>query len=1211
MPIPLNAVKLLASKVMDDVPEGGGGPTGIAIASGASNLIFTDVTGVDRAGGDTSLRQLHYQVQTADTQKALDMYLMIARRPADAAVDIYMVACDTFAVRTQIAQAIASYFIPASEWGGYLLEDHIKDQQNITVLQRPGTTLPAVGDTLFLILNEGQGGQVTQAVRVTNLASSEQTYTDTSVVPPVDFKGLRCILTLDKPLAQAFPGSPPSRAFARQAAKTKIRAAMAAGAARFYGAAASSAATAITDDFIKVDSIYAQVVPSSRDPRTNVGEAPGSQRTLVLAAAPRRVEVGVTPHSRRIKVGNSNVSTSYVLPVLLPLPEPGTVVVTYRAQGQKYSLVDDGAGHLVGGIGETGTIAYASGLGDIVLKDLPDIGSTITIHWGERAAYTNRSSQGASVRPPEYTWVLEGDGMLEPGTLTLQYTSGGVVKNCSVSAGGIISGDGAGRVDNPSKTVQFRPAYMIDAGGQIACEYQLSTLQTEILTPGSPDAGGFITLALAQQPAAGTVSVQWATAQEVSTTSGGTTSSTKTHTGGGASSVRAVQYVPQTAWTGQLTAIGISTTPGGGGVDFGAGFNNGGTQYIDVKTETSTSGSASYSTATGRDGATRVIVLHSVTDDGAGNLAAALGTVAYTSKSISLRVVDFTRSTESYKADYESASEFKSATTSNTSSSSGSASAVKGGSYATTAVGEQQLAASSVVVRYKVGAVTPVAASMTFTPPEVVIDLCPYTADRIVPGSVQFTWMGKVYQDVDGVLYRDRAGASPGIASGSIDLQAGLARMTDYVVGGSGPADFTLQSLWTRKGDWRTASIFAQTQASPIQPGPGGFSMLLVDVAGAALTAVVDVDGNVTGTHCLGKLDFEFGDLQLQFGDYVLDSALTPADKLEWWYAAADVGAVEAGKIWRPWPVDPASLRMNYVSYAYLPLDEEIIRMPATTLPPDGRVPKFRVGDYISIDDAQQLAAATYAASDVIDCGRTRLSAIALTGADGAPITAGYTADLDAGTIAVADVSGWSQPVTVTHWLGVMARAREVRIDGTIRLNKQLGHAFPSGANVASLLMAGDKAARVQRVFDQQTWDKTTWLDSRSGASAAFRYNDTDYPIAVTNQGAVTERFALQFKSNGSDFDCLGEHLGYVAAGSKNTDFAPINPRTGAPYFTMPAAGWGASAWTAGNTVFVHTVGAMASFAIGRSVQPSEAPVALDYSFELHCRYFEDRPPGP
>ena len=45
-------IKLLASRVMDDVPEGGGGPTGTVIPYGGSNHIFRDITEADRAALD-------------------------------------------------------------------------------------------------------------------------------------------------------------------------------------------------------------------------------------------------------------------------------------------------------------------------------------------------------------------------------------------------------------------------------------------------------------------------------------------------------------------------------------------------------------------------------------------------------------------------------------------------------------------------------------------------------------------------------------------------------------------------------------------------------------------------------------------------------------------------------------------------------------------------------------------------------------------------------------------------------------------------------------------------------------------------------------------------------------------------------------------------------------------------------------------------------
>ena len=53
------------------------------------------------------------------------------------------------------------------------------------------------------------------------------------------------------------------------------------------------------------------------------------------------------------------------------------------------------------------------------------------------------------------------------------------------------------------------------------------------------------------------------------------------------------------------------------------------------------------------------------------------------------------------------------------------------------AVSAQQL--GRVVVRYKVAPVAAARATESFDLPSIAIDLCPYTTDRIVPGSLRFT----------------------------------------------------------------------------------------------------------------------------------------------------------------------------------------------------------------------------------------------------------------------------------------------------------------------------------------------------------------------------------------------------------------------------------------------------------------------------------------
>lgn len=622
---------------------------------------------------------------------------------------------------------------------------------------------------------------------------------------------------------------------------------------------------------------------------------------------------------------------------------------------------------------------------------------------------------------------------------------------------------------------------------------------------------------------------------------------------------------------------------------------------------TSTGSSVSMTQETGTSADNRIVTARTVMDDGAGHFAGGWGTVNYVGKSVSLKVVTFSRSATTYKADHEDAEEFSTAVADGGGSSAGNA--TKGGAYGTTTVGEEVFAGSSIVATYRVGAGAPVAKSMSYTPDAVSIDLCPYTVDRIVPNSVRFTWMGTTYEDYEGVIYRDRTPSNPGIISGRVDYAAGQALMSDYVVGPN-PGTITLQSLWTSKGDWRTASAFFMTGASPIQPGQ--ITITCLDVAGDLITVDCDLYGNLTGPHARGKFEFQNGLGELQFGDFVLDSSLSAEQKGEWWYDPADVGAVEAGKIWRPWPIDPASLRYNAVSSFYLPVDPDILGLDPVRLPQDGRVPIYRKGRVVVIGHNAQLAPDTYANGDTIDCGRVRLSHVWLIDAHGALITTGFTADeddLDAGVIHVTDITGWAQPITVEHRIQDMALCTDVQIDGTISLNIPLSHAYPAGSVASSALLFGTTYARAASLFDQQSWDGVTWADSVQGSAAVGSYNDAANPLVVTNAGALTERYAIRFASNATDFNLIGEFSGQIAVGSKNTRFEPANPFAPAEHiFEMAEAGWG-SGWVAGNTVFLRLVGAMQPMAVIRTVQPG-APTGTDYSFDLLTGGDIDRPPS-
>lgn len=622
-----------------------------------------------------------------------------------------------------------------------------------------------------------------------------------------------------------------------------------------------------------------------------------------------------------------------------------------------------------------------------------------------------------------------------------------------------------------------------------------------------------------------------------------------------------------------------------------------------TKRTTSSESSSSHSTTVYNTSKSQDTVEHTLTDDAAGGFGS-FGTINYTGKTMSVRLVSLNSRTDGYASDYEDAKSFEeqSVTGSNTSGGGGS-SASKGRTYTDNAVSEEVLATSTVTVTYAESFSSPSANTTSFAPPTVSIDLAPATKDYIVPGSVLFTWMGHTYQDQNGVLYRDRTNVDPGFVAGQLDYSSGMALVFDYVVGPD-PQTVTLDSLWTVRQNWNTASIFMRTQAAPLKPT--GFVMNLTDATGASITATADLAGLITGTHLRGKIDYETGVVELQFGDFVTDVSLTAEEKLEWWYDAADVGVVQAGRIWKPRPVDPTTLRYNSVAYFYLPLDAELLGLDPVRLPPDGRVAIFQPGGRVVVGHTKVSGPITVSNGQTIDLARTRLSRVRVVGNTGIAIHTGYAVNLEAGTITFSDVAGYIQPVTIEDRVEDMAVVSDVGIDGSLKLTRQLTHVFPvPGSYVSSALMAGDMRSRVSHVFDQASWDGTTWQDSVDGPAATATYNDALSPIEVSNVGASTERFALRFTSS-TAFQIIGEHVGVIGTGNINTDCSPINPATGEPYFTIREAGWG-TGWAIGNILRINTVGALFPLWIVRTIQ--QGPESdLDYSFSLLTRGDVDRP---
>jgi hypothetical protein len=186
-----------------------------------------------------------------------------------------------------------------------------------------------------------------------------------------------------------------------------------------------------------------------------------------------------------------------------------------------------------------------------------------------------------------------------------------------------------------------------------------------------------------------------------------------------------------------------------------------------------------------------------------------------------------------------------------------------------------------------------------------------------------------------------------------------------------------------------------------------------------------------------------------------------------------------------------------------------------------------------------------------------------------------------------------SQPVTIEHRIEDEALCAEAQITGDLRLTRPVTHNYPADTSfVSSALVVGTLQAASQDGFSQETWTNV-WSDVAIGNPLLAQYDDTTYPIAVTNAGAISERWAIIFTSNTS-FNVIGENVGQIITGNTSSALSPVNPATGVPYFTLQPGGWG-SGWAAGNVYRFNTSGANFPLWVARTVlQSPTAPPGTD-----------------
>jgi hypothetical protein len=451
---------------------------------------------------------------------------------------------------------------------------------------------------------------------------------------------------------------------------------------------------------------------------------------------------------------------------------------------------------------------------------------------------------------------------------------------------------------------------------------------------------------------------------------------------------------------------------------------------------------------------------------------------------------------------------------------------------------------------------------------------------------------GEVQTDLSPVTGNGTTVGALAAAQGALTLDAwttgGPSKITDW----HGVAGAPINGANTPFG---TYMVTFRTAVAPLRVG--SFSLLGTMRDGTTFNVRADENGVIDAPRIKGRFNYETG-----VASIVGVTPTAPAGQVK-----SDLSFLEVPGLGLAFVdlIRQETLRYNVTAYTYLPLNAELLGVDPVRLPSDGRVPIFKSGELAVVSHAATTAPVNVVAGSVINAGRERLSRVVLLGGDGKAITSGYAEDLEAGRVTITDPTGYAQPVRVTHRIEDMALMRDAGIDGAITFTRPLTHDFPIGSNVSSCVRSADLRARVSRVFDQASWDRVTFAEAVVGDAAPGTYNATQYPIEVTNKGAITERWALHFKSS-TTFDVIGEHVGNVGSGTTLADLAIVNPGTGVPYFVMRALGMG-QGWASGNLLRVDTVGAMFGIWMIRTIQ--QGPEAGDdYGFLTIVRGDVDNP---
>ncbi len=562
MPIETNNLVLYKSERLTDTSDGGGKYSGQVVEDGISNNLFPDVSELNRAVGNVSMRKIFPAVNNNDTDALMGSTVFISKNPDDPNVSALLFSTRSHTdTRDSAKNRLENYLAKGAQAVGSLLDTAYSGMKSIQVAMSKNESENSIGDTIVLVANEGLPTEITQFIRLTDVLT-KAAYVR---VNNADVEYKIATYSFQDALSRDFIGVSATQWYNNTKPATILRETVVADSGKYCASVKLNNDVSVGSFTVEASSIFSQLIPSNQTETplldlnalsenvalvagnsgtisvqytTNVNNNqslyigssvfPGSitfslfGQSIVDSGGVLRTlsgtQVGTidyqTGHivwTNAIGTGTVSISLtfmpaamptqpfeSYALPVtannqgtnwtgvLLPIPAPGALSISYMAQGKFYTLKDNGTGRLVGASDSvgSGSINYTTGTWLLTTGALPDVGTPILLLWGTPIATFARAN--LPVLPAAIEFDL-GQVAIAASSVSVTWLLDGVSKTASSNALGQFTGDATGSINYATGVGKLIPNKLPQKNTAFNFVFNYGDPKTQTVSAVTPD----------------------------------------------------------------------------------------------------------------------------------------------------------------------------------------------------------------------------------------------------------------------------------------------------------------------------------------------------------------------------------------------------------------------------------------------------------------------------------------------------------------------------------------------------------------------------------------------------------------------------------------------------------------------------------------------------------------------------------------------------